>query len=99
MSEAQKIMQYLGGSRFAKGYGATNFVDGENMLVFHLKGRKTKDGINKVMIKFVSDNNYTMVFSKMSDRALRVKEVRKIFTVTKDGLMNIFEKNTGLLFG
>lgn len=97
MSEASKIFKQLGGNQFAKMAGATNFHDGNHMLVFHIKDKKTKDGINKVIIKWEGENRYTMIFQKMPLRGFTVKDIRQVFSVELEKLLYIFEKNTGLL--
>jgi len=100
MNIANTILEQIGGRRFAIMTGAKNFsAMKENSetgqlggLMFSI-GRNSK-GINKVIIRYMANDTYTMEFGTIRKYEYKVKTV--VEEVYCDMLTDIFTDATGL---
>ena len=89
---AQTILKQLGGNqRVAIMTGADQFLAGDRSLSFKFKNSKTA---NAVLITLERDDTYTLKFTKI--RGLKFTDVATVEGVYFDGLIDVFEKTTGL---
>jgi len=72
--------------------GARNLVGGNNMLMFMLP--RAKDGINKVRIMLNAMDTYDVEFGRI--RAGEYKTISRHESIYNDGLVELFERITGL---
>ena len=91
-SQAQELLNQLGGNRFKAMVGAKDFGIGSDGLHFKI-GRNSKS-ISHIAIRLTSMDVYEMKFLRV--RAGNVKVVKKVNNVYADQLGVIFKKYTGM---
>ena len=91
-SQAQELLNQLGGNRFKAMVGAKDFGIGSTGLHFKI-GRNSKS-ISHIAIRLTSMDVYEMKFLRV--RAGNVKVVKKVNNVYADQLGVIFKKYTGM---
>lgn len=93
---AQIILQQLGGNKFVVMTGAKNLTShgDENALSFRLSGTMTRNKANYVKITLDANDTYTVYFGNI--RKLELKQVSKFEDIYCDGLVELFENETGL---
>ena len=89
---ANTVLQQLGGERFRAMTGAKNIVALENGIQFSIP--KAKDGINKVVIKLTSQDNYDIEYWRIRGASFKLIKVSKSIGV--ENLRSTFTKDTGL---
>jgi hypothetical protein len=98
MTVAKTILDQLGGNRFVRMTGASNFVGSDNALVMKLKSRgpcRTKNGASHLSITLNSMDTYDVKFVKYN-RKLDQIVVSQHDGIYCDMLANTFETETGL---
>lgn len=93
MNVAKEILRQLGGNRFAVMTGAKNFVGGENLLTFRLRGG-TKNKINAVRIELNGRDLYDIKYMRVW--GTKVTIVTEQNDVYNDMLEECFTEATGL---
>lgn len=91
---ASTILAQLGANRFRVMTGARDFVALPDGLVFSIPGNNTKGRINRVKVRLMPSDTYTVEFLRVwgSD----VKTVHISEDIYFDMLQEVFERHTGL---
>ena len=94
MSNAEQILNQLGGNKFVAITGAKVFTQGPGVLNFRLPSNFANNGINHVRVVLESNDTYCVRFSKI--RGLNCKTIEECDGVYADGLRGLFTAVTGL---
>jgi hypothetical protein len=94
MPVAKKILDQLGGNRFASMTGARRFVSSRDALSFSLPARAALQNINLVHIRLTPADTYVMRFMRLGGFLARDVAVRD--DVYADALCSTFSEVTGL---
>lgn len=91
---ATTILAQLGANRFRVMTGARNFMALPDGLVFSIPGNMTKERINRVKIRLMPSDTYTVEFLRVwGDKAKTIHVSEDIYF---DMLQEVFERHTGL---
>lgn len=91
---ATTILSQLGADRFRIMTGARNFLAYPDGLVFSLPGNMTKDRINRVRVRLMPSDTYTVEFLRVWKN--QVKTIHVSEDIYFDMLQEVFERHTGL---
>ena len=95
MTNAEQIMQYLGGAAFAHASRCEHFAEAAgNGLGFRLPYKRSKDGSAACRISPESGGNYTMIFFRIKSH--RLERVAEFHDIPPADLTATFANQTGL---
>jgi hypothetical protein len=98
MTQAQEILNQLGGNKFIAMTGSKNIFSTDNGMTLSMHLTKNIAKAKYLQITLTENDTYTMIFSKQVGKKYQeeIVEVKKIENVYADMLNTLFESTTGL---